>query len=107
MADLRTRQLETDVICRFVRSSLIDLKSRGRRVDDLVIADVGCGNGYTLETVRGIDARPRLIGYEFSPDLAALARKRFHESKVDIRAGDVRNRSTLGPEPIDILICQR
>lgn len=107
MADLRTRQIETDLICRFIRSSLIELKSRGRRVDDIVIADVGCGNGYTLEVIRGIDARPKLIGYEFSPDLAALARQRFQDGRVEIRAGDVRDRATLGPEPIDILICQR
>jgi len=107
MADNRTRQLETELICRFVRSSLIDLKSRGRRVDDLVIADVGCGNGYTLEVLRSIDARPRLLGYEFSPELAALAKERFSHHKVEIRQADIRDRNTLGPEPIDILICQR
>ncbi|HYL33461.1 MAG TPA: NeuD/PglB/VioB family sugar acetyltransferase [Stellaceae bacterium] len=107
MADNRTRQLETELICRFVRSSLVDLKSRGRRVDDVVIADVGCGNGYTLEVLRGIDARPKLIGYEFSPELAALAKKRFADQKIEVRHADIRDRSTLGPEPVDVLICQR
>jgi sugar O-acyltransferase (sialic acid O-acetyltransferase NeuD family) len=107
MADIRTRQLETELICRFVRSSLIDLKSRGRRVDDVVIADVGCGNGYTLEILRSIDGRPKLIGYEYSPELATLAKQRFQDGKVEIRRADIRDRGTFGPEPVDILICQR
>jgi SAM-dependent methyltransferase len=107
MADMRTRQLETELITRFVRSSLIDLKSCGREVDDIVIADVGCGNGYMLDVLRNIDARPKLIGYEFSSDLSALARKRFSYGRVEIRDADIRKRETLGTEPIDILICQR
>lgn len=107
MADVRTRQLETELIARFVHWSLTDLKSNGARADELVISDIGCGNGYTLEVLRGAIPGPKLIGYEFSPELAALARHRFPNGNVDIRAADVRLRKTLGPEPIDILICQR
>jgi 2-polyprenyl-3-methyl-5-hydroxy-6-metoxy-1,4-benzoquinol methylase len=107
MADKRTRQLETELICRFVRTALADLMAHGRRLEDIVIADVGCGNGFTLDVVRRLKLGPKVIGYEFSPDLIALARQRFSDNRVEIRAADVRDHKTLGPEPIDILICQR
>ncbi len=107
MADSRTRQLETELIVRFVRRSLDLATAAGRRPEQVVIADIGCGNGYTLEVVRGIDPRPRLVGFEYSPDLRALAAQRFAAGGAEIRAADIRDRATLGAEPIDIALCQR
>jgi len=105
MADNRTRLLETDLIVSFVRASLI--RAEGRSIEDLIIADVGCGNGYSLGVLHGIDPRPKFIGFEFSPELRALAEARFAGTDVKIRAADIRERGRMGEPLVDVLICQR
>lgn len=107
MMDSRTRELETNLLCQLYVSAIKRFESAGRKAESLVVADFGCGNGYTLEILSALDSRPTLIGYEFSPDLRALAEKRFSGGRVDIRPVDIRDRRTFGPESVDILISQR
>lgn len=107
MMDLRTRELETNLLSRLYRAAIKRFESSGRKAESLVVADFGCGNGYTLETLSRLDSRPTLIGYEFSPDLRTLAEKRFSDGSVDIRPVDVRNARTFGSESVDISISQR
>src|SRR5437016_11224818 len=101
MADNWSRQLETELIGSFLRHSLALLEAGGRPVEELVVADIGCGNGYTLETLLRIDPRPKFIGFEFSPELRELAERRLFGSNVQICSADIRERTTLGRKPID------
>jgi SAM-dependent methyltransferase len=107
MADDRTRLLETKLIVSFFQAALIRAERDGRDIEDLVVADVGCGNGYSLGALQRADSRPKFIGFEFSPDLRALAETRFAGTNVQIRAADIRDRTTMTGPPVDILICQR
>jgi SAM-dependent methyltransferase len=107
MADARTRELETRMIGAFYQSAIEHLVRSGRSAESLTVADLGCGNGYTLEVLRALDERPQLIGFEYSPDLRAIAAKRFEGKRVEVRAADIRKAETLGPEKLDIVICQR
>ena len=107
MMDSRTRELETKLLSQLYVAAIKRFEKAGRKAESLVVADFGCGNGFTLEILRGIDSRPTLIGYEFSPDLRALAEKRFSDGRVDIRPVDIRDRATFGPESVDLSISQR
>ena len=107
MMDSRTRELETKLLAHFFINAVKHFEVIGRKADSLIVADFGCGNGYTLNALSSIDSRPSFIGYEFSPDLRAIARERFKDGRVDIRPVDIRNRETIGPELIDISITQR
>ena len=107
MMDSRIRELETKLLTKFYQNAVKHFESKGRKAESLVVADFGCGNGFTLDTLSGVDGRPTFIGYEYSPDLRELAKKRFSDGRVDIRPVDLRSKDTFGPEPVDISITQR
>jgi SAM-dependent methyltransferase len=107
MMDSRTRELETKLLTEFYVNAIQHFEAMGKQADSLIVADFGCGNGYTLDVLSKVDGRPSFIGYEFSPDLRAIARERFSDGRVDIRPVDIRNHETIGPELIDIAITQR
>lgn len=107
MMDSRTRELETKLLASFFKNVVKHFETSGKKADSLVVADFGCGNGYTLEVLSRVDSRPSFIGYEFSPDLRAIAEERFSDGRVDIRPVDIRSRNTIGPELVDISITQR
>jgi len=105
MEDSRIRFLETELIVKYVGETI---KKQTKRPKSLVIGDVGCGNGYTLEIVRNTFPDPSYIGVEYSPDLRALAQERSNKFKnITVVEGDIRNKVLLGEYKFDILICQR
>jgi SAM-dependent methyltransferase len=59
--DFRTRKLEIDAICSYIKS--------GQR-----ILEVGCGNGYTAKIIT-LRFKVTLDAFDFSPDLIALAQQ--------------------------------
>lgn len=104
MADLRIRELETELILRFV-GLVLPLLPRGSAAPAL--CEVGCGNGYTLEAVHRAHEGLDLRGYELSPELRALAEERHGKNdKVRISAGDIR-RDFNDEIEFDVLLCQR
>jgi SAM-dependent methyltransferase len=108
MADKRIRQLETEVIVKFFESAREELVSSGRPVESIVVADIGCGNGYTLDVLSQLDERPKFVGFEYSPELHDIAERRFKGKRVEIRPADIRNSKTISlPARFDIVICQR
>ena len=85
MADVTTRRLETEWILRFVKLAL-------DTHPNATLCDVGCGNGFTLETLHGQFPQLRLLGFEFTPQLLDLARGRFRDAgAASIERGDLRN----------------
>ncbi len=107
MADGRTRELETELISLFYKAAIECLIESGRSAESIVVADFGCGNGYTLGVLHQLDRRPKLIGYEYSPDLRKISEQRFDGKPVQIRPVDIRQSQTIGHEKIDIALCQR
>src|SRR5262245_38781008 len=69
MADDITRRIETNAILSFVSSSV----SKGP------VADVGCGNGYTLSRLAESFPHLNLVGFEPNGALRNLAKSRFVE----------------------------
>ena len=107
MADERTRQLETELIEDFVREVLHRWRRRGKEDEQLQCVDVGCGNGYTLSVLNQVFPRLKLTGFEYTPELRDIARRRFPEGTIQILPADVRGPKFAGDMRADILICQR
>jgi SAM-dependent methyltransferase len=102
MADRIIRTQETTAIAKVVAA---ELRARGR---SLRIVDVGCGNGYTLEQLAREHVEASFTGFEFSPDLRALAQSRFAGiPNVAVYPGDIRERGFTGGRQFDVLLCQR
>jgi SAM-dependent methyltransferase len=101
MEDRKIRELETDLIVRFV-----SLASQALGKKDAVIADIGCGNGFTLQTLRSAFPGTKLVGRDFSPDMAALAAERFkNDALTSVDVGDIRQ--PIGAGKFDVVISQR
>ena len=101
MADKITRSRESDLILATVAR---ELARRGPRLD---VFDVGCGNGYTLSLVSESNTGARCRGYEYTPELAALARKRFEGSETEIISADIRSADWNAGHMADVVIVQR
>ncbi len=104
MADEIVRQTETDAIVAFV-GDIADSGGAGLR-----IADVGCGNGYTLGMLAPAFPDCRFTGFEMIGHMRGLAEERVAERKlanVTIRPGDIREPDFTGGETFDVLVCQR
>ncbi len=84
MRDQITRGREVAGILRAIEW----LREQGHRVDKLL--DVGCGNGYLLETLREKHEELGLGGLEYTPELVEVARERG-VSDCPIVQGDVRD----------------
>lgn len=102
MEDRKVRELETDIIVRFVSLASQALAKHG----DLTIADIGCGNGFTLQTLRNAFPTSNLVGRDFSPEMAALAAERFkNDTRATVEVGDIRQPISVGN--FDVVISQR
>ncbi len=99
MEDALIRKHETEAITHFV-----DLTTKGSGS----LADVGCGNGYTLGVLAARHPGLALSGYEYTTELLALTRERF-EAGPDVRlhAADVREADFCKGEQFDVVIVQR
>lgn len=104
MADEIVRQTETDAIVAFV-GDIADAGGAGLRV-----ADVGCGNGYTLGMLAPAFPECRFTGFEMIGHMRELAEARVAERKlanVTVRPADIRRPDFAGGETFDVLVCQR
>ena len=72
MADNITRTTETNAIKRFVEACLKRRREKGLSTPAKIM-DVGCGNGYTLETLSQSFPENQFIGIEKTDELRALA----------------------------------
>lgn len=107
MSDMVTRSLETEAIIRFTGEALEARRAAGLK-GKAVIADSGCGNGYTLSQLAARFPGQQFVGIEKSDDLRALAVSRFKgNASVKIIAGDIREKGFAGGFTPDILVCQR
>jgi SAM-dependent methyltransferase len=97
MVDDITRQIETHAILTFVLSTA----PNGR------VADVGCGNGYTLARIAERFPHASLTGFEPNRSLRTLAESRFVGGEANVLDGDLRNPTFSGSQRFDLLICQR
>lgn len=105
MADITIRDTETRAILEFV-SGVVG--SAGP--SDVKVADVGCGNGYSLGQLAGRFPDVAFTGIEYSDELRELAERRVSEEtlpNVSIRPGDIRDPGFAGEAAFDALICQR
>jgi SAM-dependent methyltransferase len=103
MADERVRKLESAQILKFVRFGLAGgVSNRG------VVADVGCGNGYTLSILHESFPELTLHGFEFVPEMRALAEARLAAARrVSVHAADIRNPSFTKGIELDLVVVQR
>ena len=107
MADEITRRLETDAILEFVRVALEE-RHEGEPQRPAIIADVGCGNGYTLQRLADHFPSQTFIGVEKNTELRQLAASRFQDQQnVSVVAGDIRAHGFLDDGSVDVLVCQR
>lgn len=86
MLDLTTRELEIGAILRCLDHAL---KESDGEVD---LLEVGCGNGFLLETIRERFPRMHLTGVDYSPEMIALALRRPIPD-CTVRREDVRSLS--------------
>lgn len=118
MADEVIRAKETAAIIQFVdtvaaawtfNSTASGAAPHSQGDGALSIADIGCGNGYTLRRIA--ERRPgyKYIGVEQNDDLRAIAEQQFADTPVRIIAGDIRDIGSidLEEESLDIIVCQR
>jgi len=108
MNDEPVRRIETESVESFLDAALqaVADKNKGRAL----VADVGCGNGYTLGTMAKRFQDHDFVGIEMSDDLRALTEKRVAEDKlnnVTVRNGDIRDDSFAEANGFDVVVCQR
>jgi SAM-dependent methyltransferase len=108
MEDEIIRSTETEIITSFIELVSLRVRAQQRR-STLRVADVGCGNGYTLSRLAA--AMPHeFIGIEQNDRLRTIATERLKAlPNVRIVPGDVRSAEIVsGPgADVDVLICQR
>lgn len=107
MADQRTRQLETDLICDFVALSIDRHRRAGTRDEDIQLMDVGCGNGYTLSVLSERFPKLNFVGFEYTPELRKIANSRFPNGSVRVSEADIRDPDFTRGVKAHIVICQR
>lgn len=98
MADELIRQRETEAIVSFVGLATGGI---GR------VADFGCGNGYTLEVLANSYPELDLHGFEYTPELRALASERLGNGRAAVAAGDIREPRFWGEGTFDAVVIQR
>jgi len=75
--------------------------------NNLSAIDMGCGNGFKLDTLSKEYSAIEFTGVELTESLREISKNRFKGSSVTILDGDIRNSSKLPVNKYDILICQR
>jgi len=107
MADTRIRSLETELVHQFTRKSVEALrKSAG---GPFVLFDAGCGNGYTLSTLAASGLDLHFYGFEYSPELHALALRQLEELPAvrGVVRADLRDAGWHRSRFADVIIVQR
>jgi ubiquinone/menaquinone biosynthesis C-methylase UbiE len=108
MADETIRATETSAILEFIASALKTRETLGESNRKYSLADVGCGNGYTLGEIAKAFPALELTGVEHNAELRALAKQRLADTGIAIiRSGDIRDPGFQGDQTFDLLICQR
>ena len=107
MKDEYTRQSETNAIFSFIDKIVKERQSEGNTTP-VVIMDIGCGNGYTLDELSKKNPSLQFVGIEKNDSLRNIAEKRFADrTNVKIKSGDIRDSDFTEDNSVDILICQR
>lgn len=120
MEDEIVRKKETSIIRDFVEKAVrvrrgdsaqnSERTTRKNGDKDLIILDVGCGNGYTLKCLASDLPSYSYIGVEYNDKLRELALKQVTGiPNVKVLSGDLRIREGINIKnnSIDILLCQR
>ncbi len=120
MEDEIVRKKETTIIRDFVEHVAYEWRSdfaqngeyatKKNGDKDLIILDVGCGNGYTIKCLAGDLTSYSYIGVEYNDKLRDLALQQVTGlANVRVLPGDLRVRETINikNESVDILLCQR
>ena len=102
MKDAYTRKLETDAIL-----NIVDFKMKECPEQFIKIADVGCGNGYTLSEIKTKYPKHSYIGIEKNEALRKIAEERSNLQMVDIKKGDILAPMSDTFGKFDIVISQR
>ena len=98
------REMETKEILSFI-TYLVEHKNISKSA---TIADVGCGNGFSLQIMSKSYPDFNYIGYEYTPELLEIAASRFQDTpNVKVLQADIRDSSQLIIKNIDVLFCQR
>jgi SAM-dependent methyltransferase len=107
MADNRVRSLETELVHQFTRKSIEALRKSAN--GPFVLFDAGCGNGYTLATLATSGFDLHFYGFEYSPELHALALRQLEgvPSVLGVIRADLRHAEWHQPRFADIIIVQR
>lgn len=101
MKDEYIREAETSLISGFIGRAIDQLS------DNITVADIGCGNGYTLFRLVEEFPEVKFVGYEYTPELYEIATERFrNHGNVDIILADVREKF-CGQDAYDICYTQR
>jgi len=120
MEDDIVRSKETTIIRNFVENVAREWRSdfgqnwehatKKNGDKDLIILDVGCGNGYTIKCLAGDLTSHSYIGVEYNDKLRNLALQQISGMpNVRVLTGDIRARETINikNESVDVLLCQR
>jgi SAM-dependent methyltransferase len=111
MPDEITRTKESEAILKFVELvARAPGKSSRNSGKELVIADVGCGNGYTLGRLARAVPSHRFVGIEYNDNLRSLAEQQLAATpSARVLSGDLRDPRSIALDAgsVDILICQR
>jgi len=107
MLDATVRERETRLVEGFVERVVRFFDREEDSEGELRLCDAGCGNGFTLSVLQEKFPSLDFLGFEFSPDLLGLAKKRFREmARVKILPGDIRTLKGH-EESFQIVLCQR
>jgi SAM-dependent methyltransferase len=107
MADTRVRSLETELVHQFTIKSIEVVRQSAS--GPFVLFDAGCGNGYTLSTLATSGFDLHFYGFEYSPELHALALRQLeaHPSVLGVVRADLRHAGWHQSRFADIIIVQR
>jgi len=74
--------------------------------NDVSLLDVGCGNGYTLDTLSSI-FKFKFHGIELTDSLRKIANDKLNPQGIEVSKGDIRNNEDLANKKYQVLLCQR
>lgn len=102
MKDAYTRKTETDAIL-----DIINFKTNKCSRRCMRIADVGCGNGYTLSKIKEKYPQYKCMGIEKNDALRKIAEERLKPLGVDVESGDILEPMLDMFGKFDVVISQR